>query len=38
MRKFVVIPGNNPGVIKRAVAKRGNWDDVKTMIAWSNPL
>jgi len=28
MRKFVVIPGNNPGVIKRAVLKRGNWDDI----------
>lgn len=28
MRKFVVIAGNNPGVVKRAMLKRGNWDDV----------
>ena len=34
MRKFIVIAGNNQGVIKRALIKRGNWEDVSPLPSW----
>lgn len=28
MRKFIVGGGNNPAVIRKALAERGNWEEV----------
>ena len=32
MKKFVIVPGNNPGAIRRALLKRGGWEDVYYLI------